>query len=165
MTIDPIDLVLRVAQATLGAGESPPGTNAGPYVERVLKRVGFGKGAPWCAAWVSDVGALALGPQWPVKPSASVVAICEWAKAAKCRHGAVATPAARGDLFALWYPKLGRFAHIGLVVSVSTDGRTVETLEGNTSGAGERDGWLVWSKTRTLTRKDCLIRWADAGAA
>ena len=31
--------MIRVAQATLGAGESPPGTNAGPYVERVLKRV------------------------------------------------------------------------------------------------------------------------------
>ena len=165
MTIDPIDLVLRVAQATLGAGESPPGTNAGPYVERVLKRVGFGKGAPWCAAWVSDVGALALGPQWPVKPSASVVAICEWAKGAGCRLEATKTPARRGDLFALWYPKLGRFAHIGLVLRVDPDGRTVETLEGNTSGAGERDGWLVWSKTRTLTRKDCLIRWADVGAA
>ena len=159
--ITPVDLVLKVAAASLGACESPPNSNAGPYVERVLARTGHKAGAPWCAAWTTDVGVIALGDAWPVVRSASVQQQCEWAAKVGCRKIATKTPAKPGDLFALWYPKMGRWAHIGFVVSVAKDGKTVQTLEGNTSGTGSREGWLVASKTRVLTSKDRLIRWVD----
>lgn len=107
------------------------------------------------------VGVSALGEGWKVLRSASVQQQCEWAAKKGVRLVATKIKAEPGDLFALWYPKLNRWAHIGFVVSVAKDGRTIETIEGNTSGAGERDGWMVARKTRVLTAKDRLIRWRD----
>ena len=171
ITLSPVDLVLRVARATVGASEVPANTNRGPFVDRVLKVTGTPSGNPWCAAFTTMIGVEALGDAWPVRKSASVQQQCDWAAKAKCRLVATKTPAMPGDLFALYYASLKRYAHIGFVVSVAADGKTVETVEGNTSGAGEREGWCVWSKTRVLTPKDRLIRWvdvlktADAGGA
>jgi len=159
--IAPVDLLLRVARATVGASESPPNTNAGPYVERVLRGTGHGKGAPWCAAWVTDVGVHALGDQWPVRKTASVQQMADWARDQRCRYVATKTPAVVGDLFALWFPSLKRFAHVGIVTEVSTDGKTVKTIEGNTNADGGREGWMVAAKVRTLTDKDRLIRWVQ----
>jgi hypothetical protein len=156
MEISPVDLVLRVASATLGASEVPPNTNTGPYVERVLAGTHTPKGNPWCAAWVTDVGTHALGERWPVLRTASVQQMAEWAESKGIRY--TAKPQI-GDLFCLWFPKLNRFAHVGIVAAVQTDGQIV-TVEGNTSGAGEREGWMVASKLRKLGRQDRLIRWA-----
>lgn len=162
ISLTPVDLVLRVASATVGACESPPHTNAGPYVERVLKRTGLGAGYPWCAAYVTDVGVCALGKDWPVIRSASVVQLCDWAAKANCRYVATKTPAKPGDLFCLWYPKLNRWAHVGMVTGVEPDGKTCRTVEGNTSGAGSREGWVVAERTRVLGPRDRLIRWTEA---
>lgn len=159
VTLSEVELVLRVASAALGASEVPANTNAGPFVERVLLGTHTPKGNPWCAAWVSDVGRIALGAAWPVPVTASVAEIAEWAKLKGHRYGP--SIAEKGDLFALWVPSLKRYAHVGFVLSVEPDGR-IQTLEGNTSGAGERDGWMVASKTRTLGKLDRVIRWVDA---
>ena len=157
MEISPVELVLRVASATVGASEVPAATNTGPYVERLLAGTQTPKGSPWCAAWVTDIGVAALGAAWPVPHTASVQAMADWANAHGCRY----TSGARvGDLFVLYFPTLKRYAHVGLVVAVNVDG-SIETTEGNTSGAGERDGWLVARKTRRLGRQDRLIRWVD----
>lgn len=161
LTLSPIELVLRVSAATVGAGETPPGTNAGPFVERVLGTTGNRAGDPWCAAWVAMVGRTALGDAWPVVRSASCVAIAEWAAAQQCRYVAQRVPAQVGDLFLLHYPALQRFAHVGLVIGVGADGRTITTREGNTSGAGSREGWLVAERQRVLTPQDRLVRWVD----
>lgn len=160
MNITPIDLVLRVAAATVGASESPPNTNKGPFVARCLKTTGLPEGHPWCAAWTTMVGIAALGDAWPVLKSASVQQQAEWAAKHKVRLVATKTPAKAGDLFCLYYPSLKRWAHIGFVLSAARDGKTIRTLEANTSGAGEREGWLVAEKTRVLTGRDRLIRWA-----
>lgn len=157
MDIKPVDLLLRVASATLGASEVPANTNAGPYVERVLQSTHTPKGNPWCAAWVTDVGTHALGELWPVKRTASVQEMADWAESKGIRY--VAKPQ-QGDLFCLYIPSEGRLAHIGIVASVNQDGSIV-TLEGNTSGAGEREGWMVASKVRKLGRRDRLIRWVE----
>lgn len=160
VTLSPVELVLRVARATLGAGESPPNTNRGPFVAACLKTTGLPEGHPWCAAFTTHIGLSALGAAWPVLKSASVQQQAEWAAKQKCRLVAAKTPAQPGDLFCLWYPSLKRYAHIGFVGDVAADGKTVTTVEGNTSGSGSREGWLVASKTRVLTEKDRLIRWA-----
>lgn len=159
MTITPADAItifLKVAAATEGACEV--GANAGPYVERVLKRTGNRKGDPWCAAQVTDWGVIALGEQWPVKRSASVQQIAEWAQAKGVRYAV--TMARPGDLFIIWFASLRRFAHIGVVTGVK-DGK-VETIEGNTNAAGGREGWLVARKTRTLSSADRILRWTEA---
>ncbi len=164
ITLSAVDLVLRVAGAAEGACESPPNTNAGPYVARVLQRTKTPIGSPWCAAFVADIGVQALGEAWPMVRSASVQQCCEWAESKGVRYVPKATGKGVpqvGDCFALWFPSLNRWAHIGFVTRV-VKGTTVETIEGNTSGAGSRDGWLVARRTRTLTAADRLIRWAEA---
>ena len=160
VTLSPVELVLRVSAATVGASEHPPNTNAGPYVERVQRSTGNKKGDPWCASWVTDIGTIALGKAWPVRRTASCALMGEWAAKAKCRYVPTKTPAAIGDLFLLFYPSLKRFAHVGLVIGVEADGKTIYTREANTSGGGSREGWLVAERKRVLTDKDRLIRWA-----
>jgi len=164
-----VELVLRVAQATVGAGEYPPSTNRGPYVERVQRRTGNKPPDPWCASYVTDVGVHALGSDWPVVHSASVMAICAWALKHKCRYlvtGNEQGVPQRGDLYALYNVRLKRWAHIGFVLNVdASNALRVEVIDGNTSKAGvadpslDRDGWLVAQKWRTLTGADRLIRW------
>ncbi|UOF79577.1 chap domain [Caudoviricetes sp.] len=105
------------------------------------------------------IGVTALGDAWPVKKTASVQQMCEWAEQARCRYVAAKSPAQVGDLFCLYYPKLKRWAHVGIITAVEANGKTVRTIEGNTSGSGSREGWLVAEKTRTLTEADRLIRW------
>lgn len=148
------DLLLKVAAATEGATENPTNSNAGPYVERVLERTGLGKGLPWCAAWVADVGVIALGDRWPLPKTASCAMLGEAAAKAGILHDKPEV----GDVFLLYYSSLGRFAHTGIVTAVNADG-TIGTLEGNTNDGGSRDGWGVFRRTRRVGSRDRFIRW------
>lgn len=154
--IDPVDLVLRVSAASIGATEVPANSNKGPYVERVLRLVGLEPGNPWCAAEVANAGVNALGDRWPVPRTGGCQLIYEWAK----KKGIVHETPARGDIFLVWHPELGRFAHTGLVAAIGAG--TVTTHEGNTSGAGSREGWLKAERQRAFGPKDVFARWVDA---
>jgi surface antigen len=63
-----------------------------------------------------------------------------------------------GDLMVLYYPTLKRYGHIGFVLKVLPDNR-VETIEGNTSGAGSRDGWGCFAQNRAVTSHMRFLRW------
>jgi hypothetical protein len=171
VTLDMIDLMLRVSAASIGAGEYPPNTNAGPYVKVVLAATGNKEGDPWCASQFNRWGKLALGDAWPVPMSASVMAVSAWAEREKVRYvPSTGEHRARvGDGYVMWNKKLGRWAHIGLVVKVDdANPLRVFVRDGNTAlphdenAATAREGWLVAEKWRTLTDKDRLIRWVDA---
>lgn len=168
IVLDPVDLLLMVSAASVGAGESPPNTNAGPYVRRTLAVTGNKEGDPWCASQVSRWGQIAFGKRWPLPLSAGVMALCNAAE----RHGIRYIPGQSGkgapqigDLYALWYPKKKRWAHIGLVVEVKPGTLRILARDGNTSDPKDtdpetnREGWLVAEKWRTLTPNDRLIRW------
>jgi hypothetical protein len=164
ITLDATELVLRVARATVGAAESPPNSNAGPFVQACQRVTGNKPPDPWCASYVNRMGRTALHKQWPVFNSASCQQIAAWAVRTGCLLDA-GTPAEPGDLFVVYYAKLKRFAHIGFVDTVQ--GQTVQTIEGNTSQPGDndpktaREGWLVASKPRVLAPRDRLIRWVN----
>lgn len=158
ITLSPVELLLRVSAASVGASEHPPNTNAGPYVERVQKRTGNRKGDAWCASQVTDWGMIALGAAWPVKRTARVQEMVDWAIGRGCLLDG---PPVAGDLFVIWFPSLKRYAHVGLVTAVDADG-SFSTREGNTSGAGSREGWMVADRTRSLGPKDRVIRWTQA---
>lgn len=155
IAIAPADLVLRVASGSIGASEVPANTNAGPYVELCQQVTGNKKGDPWCASWVARMGVRALGALWPLPLTGGCQALHDWAHA---KAALVAAPAI-GDVFLVWHAELGRFGHTGFVVRVSADGSCV-TYEGNTSGGGSREGWLVAERTRRFTAQDRFIRWA-----
>ncbi len=161
ITIDAIDLVLKVEAGKKGAAESPPATNGGPYVERVLAVTGNKKGDPWCCADATDSGVIALGDAWPMPRTASCQALADFAKAKKVLF---ATPQ-RGDLWLRWEASLGRFGHVGYVLSVSPDNAQIEVQAGNTVRPGQsgdtREGWLNWTRVETIGSKDRFARWVN----
>jgi hypothetical protein len=63
-------------------------------------------------------------------------------------------------VFLLWYPKLNRFAHTGFCVADLGDG-TWLTHDGNTSGAGSREGWMKAEQKRRFKPEDRFIRWIN----
>lgn len=157
MSFTAVDLVLAVARALDFAREVPRNSNWGQAVQRFLVAVGWKKPQPWCAAYVSYVGSRALGAAWPLPLTAGCATLGDAAEAKQLLQH---TPA-RGDVFLLKSPSLGRFAHTGFIVAVNADGSCV-TLEGNTNDGGSRDGWGVFQRTRHFAPADRFIRWNDA---
>lgn len=170
------ELYIRVALATEGAGEQPPGTNAGPYVERVQLAGGLKKGDPWCLAQAMDWGQRALpdhpaiellleGLRWSVPKMGGCQVFYEWALA---KHLIFDTPA-RGDIGLIWHADMkpaARFAHALLVLEPAT----ALTIGGNTTwpkdkGASDpklaREGWCVARKPWPFTPKDRFVRWVN----
>ena len=162
LSISPVDLVLRVAAATVGACESPGGSNAGPYVDRVLRLVGHNPGQPWCAAHLAGVGSAALRKDWPAPKTAGCQALFDWAM----RMDIVSDDPEPGDIFLIWRPELRRFAHTGFCIAPLEDGRWT-TNSGNTTSKAKpadptkaREGWLVEEKPWRFRDADRFARWA-----
>lgn len=161
MNIDPIDLLLRVSAKSEGASEVPAGSNAGPYVERVLKRVKLSKGQPWCAAEIADSGVLALESLWPLPLTGGCQELHDFA----LKHGVLYSSPQRGDVFLIWHPELKRFAHTGIIAAIDATGLAT-THDGNTTqkgqtGAASREGWVKAVKQRRFQPEDRFIRWVE----
>lgn len=146
------DLLLYTARLCVGVTESPPLSNRGTKVEEFLAAVGLKGGDPWCAAFVSWVGKQAWGKGWPLPMTGSTVRMVEAGAAAGFEKGVPMT----GGLFFLWHQSLGRIAHVGFVAE-TTGALAARTYEGNTSGAGVRDGWGVFERQRTFGPKDRFL--------
>lgn len=162
VSIDLIELVLSVEAAKQGASEVPVGSNAGPYVERVQRVTGNAKGDAWCASDCADTGTIALrstGISWPLPLTGGCQELADYA----LKHGALVATPQRGDLWLAWHESLGRFGHVGFVLSVSPDGMHIEVQAGNTIMPGQpgnvREGWLNWIRTEPIGPKDRFIRW------
>lgn len=69
-----------------------------------------------------------------------------------------------GDLAALFFPTLKRYAHVGIVRSLHAGG--FSTIEANTvpdgSTGNQREGYGVFRRTRTLSPRWAFIRWVKA---
>ena len=79
----------------------------------------------WCASFVSMVGQTALGSAWPLPLTAGCQVLADVATKKKILK---ATPAV-GDVFLIWHPSMGRFAHTGFVLAVNP----IVTISGNTT--------------------------------
>lgn len=62
-----------------------------------------------------------------------------------------------GDHFALFYNKLGRIGHTGMVKDEDED--YITTVEGNTNGSGGREGDGVYIRKRLKKTLHCISRW------
>lgn len=136
--------IVEVYNSQIGVRELT-GNNDGKQVEIYLKSVGLGKGYPWCAAFVkwcylqagikTNINAMAL----------SVNQRQRWVYA----NNRLIEEPKRGDAFTLYYPSLARIGHTGFY-----DGRLntsiYSTVEGNTNGAGSREGNGVYRKYRSF---------------
>src|SRR5688500_14475324 len=102
---------------------------------------------PWCHAFVSRI-------LHEVGESIGRIAYCP-AGVAHFRNAEQLSGTPRpGDVFYLWFPSKGRYAHTGFVKAV--DGDWIVTVEGNSNKAGSRTGGSVvslrrkWAGTRTV---------------
>jgi len=133
-------------QANSHVGEHEVGgNNRGPFVQRILARLGLGPGNPWCATFVTtcllDAGfpksALPKGP----------AAVYNWYQDAK-RLGCIVSHGVRGDLF-FWTDRT-HHGHIGFITGSTPDGSRYKTIEGNSNTGDGRDGDGVNNKTRPM---------------
>lgn len=121
------------------------GNNDGKYVERFLKEVNLKKGNPWCVAFVvscHNYTGIPI-PQSGYSPdmfrSNVVWDYTDW------RNGYNTKP---GQVFGIYFESKKRVAHVGIIES--GNGKTVNTIEGNTDGSGSREGDGVYRKVRQM---------------
>jgi hypothetical protein len=133
-------LAISIAHAEVGTIEQP---------ENLTKYGKFMKadGLPWCGSFCNWVLA-----QAGVKVH-SVVSTALGAHKFK-ETSRYFTEPMPGDLAFMDFPHDGvdRISHVGIVVAVN--GKTVTTIEGNTSGSGDqRNGGMVMIKQRTVGKE------------
>ena len=132
--------VIEIAKAEIGTIEE--GDNLTKYGEFTKAN-----GLPWCGSFCNWVLA-----QAGVKVH-SVVSTAVGAHKFK-EIGRWHEVPALGDLAFMDFPHDGvdRISHIGIVVAI--DGKTITTIEGNTSGTGDqRNGGMVMVKQRTIGKE------------
>jgi hypothetical protein len=134
-----IDKLLDVARKYIGTAEQPLGSNNVIFNTKYYGKAVSGSQYSWCANFVGyccwEAGILGLTPFYKdgndFRYNAQNSAYCpNWVTAAKSRKQWVTGGYAPGD-FVLF----GRLTatHIGIVERVSADGKTLTTIEGNTS--------------------------------
>lgn len=111
---------------------------------------------PWCAMFVSWVFAKAGHPlrgsvtnpkSWAqtVRGFSYTPLGARWFKLRR-RYGTIPKP---GAVVFFYWPSMGRIAHVGIVESVSSDGKWMTTIEGNTNNTGSREGVGVFRMKRS----------------
>jgi hypothetical protein len=141
---DPVKRVMDVSRSQLGVRELT-GKNDGIKIEAYLKYVGFKKGNPWCAAYVS----------WVFKQAGFSQPKTAWSPGLFPLGRIVKQPAA-GLVFGIYFNDLKRIAHCGFVEN--TQGDFVLTIEGNTNVEGSREGQGVY---RRLRHKRTINKYAN----
>jgi hypothetical protein len=136
--------LVRLAVLQIGVKEKT-GNNDGKMVETYLHAVGLKKGAPWCAAFVS----------WLYKQAGLKEPHTGWS-ADLFPKGRLVKEVVPANVFGIYFPRLGRIAHCGLIER--SHGHWVQTIEGNTSSEGSREGDGVYRKLRHLK---CISKMSD----
>lgn len=131
--------MLLAMRSFLGEEETPHGSNLQPFAAIA----GHKNGEAWCDTCV--VAAAKLAGVKGVPNSAS----CQASVDAYKRDGRLHDEPQRGDQEFIWFPKLKRYAHTGVVEAV--EGDVVIPIEGNTDAKGGRTGGKVMRQRRTWT--------------
>jgi hypothetical protein len=157
------EAIVEIAKKEIGVTEIN-GSNCGPRVNeyKAATWLPANKGWPWCAAFVC----------WCVREALTMTGIKEtktfkrprtagawdfenWSKdqdnstnTKKPHRGDIQS----GDIV------IFTFSHIGIATSAPDKNGNVRTVEGNTDGAGSREGGAVLAKTRHISKIRSRIR-------
>lgn len=142
-------LLVEVAARELGVRERT-GQNDGLRVEAYLATVNLKKGQPWCAAFVS----------WVYKQAGYSRPRTAWSPAL-FPSSRLARSALPGNLLAVYFPKLKRIAHVGIILKM--DGEWCSSIEGNTNNQGSREGDGVYRKRRHVKTIYRIADWVKNG--
>lgn len=138
--------LVELVKSQIGIKEAT-GNNDGIHIDRYAEPFGFaGKKLPWCAMFTSyqynqlDIKNpnSAWSPHWAKKKDII------W----KPKTGG--THPQPGDAFTLYYNKLKRVGHVGIIVSVQDN--YFVTVEGNTNSGKSREGQGVYSHKRAKNK-------------
>lgn len=155
--------VVRLARQEIGVTEVN-GTNCGPRVDEYKAATWLDplKGWPWCAAFVCWLVREALAstgvaetPTFQRPRTAGAWDFENWSLA-QDRSTQTRKPH-RGDIL----PGdilVFKFSHIGIAETAPDKNGVVTTIEGNTDGAGSREGGAVLRKRRRLDQIRSRIR-------
>ena len=157
--------LVDIAVHQQGCKETPGHPNTGPMVEAYQSATWLKPGPwPWCAAFIAwclkewlrspdvqsafGLSSIAQVEQWRFR-SAKAFDFENWGTAHKMDVLPEGALAKAGDIITF------DFSHIGIVRADEVQGQPIATVEGNTNGAGSRDGDGVYLKTRadSLTRR------------
>ena len=143
-----------VAEAQIGQRET--GNNGGVAVRKYQGATWLEQGAwPWCAAFVCwcyrEALKAAVDPGYKRPRTAGAWDFERWAREQGAELIKPASKAKRGDII------IFTFSHIGIVVK-DQRGSVIHTVEGNTNGAGSRDGDGVYAKKRAGGLARSLVR-------
>lgn len=156
--------LVAVVLREIGVTESPPNSNTGPRVNEYKAATNLNPRAawPWCAAFVC----------WCVREALAATGVKE-TKTFKRPRTAGAWDfenwsLAQDDSTSTRKPHRGdiqpgdivvfTFSHIGIATSAPDAKGNVRTIEGNTDGAGSREGGAVLAKVRHVSRIRSRIR-------
>ena len=133
--------IIDRAKAELGVHESPADSNNVKYNTWYYGHEVYGAAYPWCATFISW---LFKAEQGLCKKTASCVDMLTWFE----QRGQLVKDPQPGDIVFFKYSTNNRRTnHVGLVIRY--DGKTVNTIEGNTSAKGSQDnGGMVMQKNR-----------------
>lgn len=139
--------ILAIARKEIGVLESS-GNNDGRRVEAYLAATGLQKGHPYCASFISWVYLQAgfTAPRTAWSPSLLPAS----------RQVKEALPA---DVLGIYFPRLQRIAHVGMVEYL--DGDWCMSIEANTNVNGSRDGDGVYRKRRLRKTIYRFANWID----
>ena len=118
--------------------------NRGPMVDKYLTTVGSVLGVAWCGAFVG------ANLTWQEVPNPKSAWSPDYAKPndiiwmPKKKTSIEPLP---GDVVTYYYSNLGRVGHVGFFEKADKDDYFI-TIEGNTNGAGSREGDGVYKKKR-----------------
>lgn len=157
------EALVKVARAEIGTSEVN-GTNCGPRVDEYKAATWLNPkvGWPWCAAFVC----------WCVREALAATGMKE-TKTFKRPRTAGAWDFENWSLAqdkSTWTRKphkndiqagdivIFKFSHIGIATSAPDKSGNVKTIEGNTDGAGSREGGAVLAKVRHVSKIRSRIR-------
>jgi len=135
--------VLAIAEKEIGVQEDHE--NSGARVDTYNAYVGLKK-VPWCASFVSWV----FGQAGYMQPRTA------WSPALFPGNRLAKNPLA-GMVLGVYFQELKRIAHCGIVAGVRGD--WIESIEGNTSKNGSREGTGVFRRTRHKRTIRCYADW------
>jgi hypothetical protein len=167
-----ISRLAKIAESQVGVRESG-GSNSGAAIRKYQAATSLEPDKwPWCAAfvdwciaeWLKDAEAvawLALKVRTPEawRPKTALAyGFLNWAKN-RPNTSDILLPtekAQAGDIV------MYTFSHVGIVIS--DNGKTIQTVEGNTNGEGSRDGDGVYFKTRNKSLVKRFVRIKSTGS-
>ncbi len=132
------------------------GNNDGPEVEMFLRSVGLGKGYAWCAAFVKYC-MLEAGVKAAEKMNGMALST-ENKKNFIYHNGELVKKPQAGDVFTLYYARLGRIGHTGFF-DREINSSVFETVEGNTNNQNSREGDGVYRRKRSYNSTFSISRW------